>query len=88
MSRVAITTGMMFGLQTGVDVALVEARGGGWWRCLVVASTHPSYPVGGYDLSIHERELASGTLLEVRPRDEQPELVTREMAMAALGFTQ
>lgn len=32
-----------------------------WWRCLVVASNNPSYPVGGYRLSIPEAELVRGT---------------------------
>lgn len=34
----------------------------GSWRCIVVASDHPSYPVGGHRLSVSEAELVRGTL--------------------------
>lgn len=34
----------------------------GWWACIVVASNHPSYPVGGHRLAISEAELVRGTL--------------------------
>jgi len=37
-------------------------RHDGWWDCIVVASDHPSYPVGGYRLNISESELVRGTL--------------------------
>lgn len=30
------------------------------WSCIVVASNHPSYPVGGYRLSIPEYQLRRG----------------------------
>ncbi|WP_311245417.1 MULTISPECIES: hypothetical protein [unclassified Microbacterium] len=33
-----------------------------WWRCLVIASNHPSYPVGGNRLAIGEDEIVRGTL--------------------------
>lgn len=32
------------------------------WTCIVVASDHPSYPVGGYRLSLPEYQLVRGTL--------------------------
>ncbi|PZU04690.1 MAG: hypothetical protein DI630_00820 [Gordonia sp. (in: high G+C Gram-positive bacteria)] len=35
------------------------------WGCRVVASDHPSYPVGGYDLHISKSELRRGRVLEV-----------------------
>jgi hypothetical protein len=37
-------------------------RHDGSWKCAVVASDHPSYPVGGHRLSITEAELVRGTL--------------------------
>lgn len=60
-----VDKGRIYALETGVTVALVKAKPGGWWQCLVVASSHPSYPVGGYDLQIHADELAKGQKLEV-----------------------
>lgn len=85
-SEIPLERGLMLRLQTGVDVALVESRGRGWWRCLVIASTHPAYPVGGYDLSIHEDELESGILLEPQASNEQPFLVTFAEAKKRLGI--
>jgi len=35
----------------------------GAWRCIVVASDHPSYPVQGNRLCISESELVRGTLV-------------------------
>lgn len=35
-------------------------RNSGWWGCAVVASNHPSYPTGGYRLSISTAELVRG----------------------------
>ena len=40
-------------------------RHAGWWNCAVVASDHPSYPVGGYRLSIPAAELARGKRIEL-----------------------
>ncbi|MFF2053719.1 hypothetical protein ACFVU2_19100 [Leifsonia sp. NPDC058194] len=37
-------------------------RHDGWWDCIVIASDHPSYPVGGYRVSVPEAELVRGTL--------------------------
>lgn len=37
-------------------------RHDGWWDCIVIASDHPSYPVGGHRLSIPEAELVRGTI--------------------------
>ena len=31
------------------------------WTCIVVASTHPSYPVGGWRVSFPEYQLVRGT---------------------------
>lgn len=31
------------------------------WDCIVVASSHPSYPVGGYRISVPEYQLVRGT---------------------------
>lgn len=36
-----------------VIAVLLEIDKSGWWKAGVVASDHPSYPVQGYDLSIH-----------------------------------
>lgn len=40
-------------------------RHDGYWDCRVVASDHPSYPVGGYDICISESELRRGSVLKV-----------------------
>lgn len=40
-------------------------RHSGWWACAVVASDHPSYPVGGHQLSIPAAELARGKRIEL-----------------------
>jgi hypothetical protein len=34
----------------------------GSWDCIVIASDHPSYPVGGHRLCVSESELVRGTL--------------------------
>lgn len=47
------------------DTALPHRRHAGWWDCIVVASDHPSYPVGGHRLSIPEAELVRGTKLSI-----------------------
>lgn len=36
-------------------------RNGGQWTCIVVASNHASYPVGGHRLSIPAAQLVRGT---------------------------
>lgn len=36
-----------------------------WWAVRVVASDHPSYAVGGYDLQLSESELRRGKLVAV-----------------------
>ncbi|GAA1457490.1 hypothetical protein NE857_21810 [Nocardiopsis exhalans] len=36
-------------------------RHSGSWDCIVVASDHPAYPVGGYRLSIPTIEIVRGT---------------------------
>lgn len=35
------------------------------WGCRIVASDHPSYPVGGYDIHVSKSELRRGRVLEV-----------------------
>ena len=40
-------------------------RHSGWWGCLVAASDHPSYPVGGYRLSISTAELVRGKQIDL-----------------------
>jgi hypothetical protein len=40
-------------------------RNGAWWQVIVVASDHPSYPVGGYDLTVPEAELVRGRPLSI-----------------------
>lgn len=37
----------------------------GSWDCRIVASDHPSYPVGGYDICCSESELRRGRVLEI-----------------------
>lgn len=37
----------------------------GSWSCVVVESTHSSYPVGGYDITVANEELGSGTIVDV-----------------------
>jgi hypothetical protein len=44
----------------GEEEALPHKRHSGWWTCAVVASDHPSYPVGGHRLSISAAEIARG----------------------------
>ena len=39
---------------------LPHKRHVGWWNCLVVASDHPSYPVGGHRISVPEAQLVRG----------------------------
>lgn len=37
------------------------------WTCIVVASDHPSYPVGGYRIVLPEYQLRRGTLRTLEP---------------------
>ena len=34
----------------------------GYWRCIVVASDNPSYPVGGHRLAVSEAQLVRGAV--------------------------
>ena len=55
--------GQVIQLSYGVTVVPAANRGGqpvDWWGCIVVASTNPSYPVGGYDLAVSQDELERG----------------------------
>lgn len=49
----------------GTEEPLPQRRHSGWWDCIVVASTHPSYPVGGHRLSIPGAELARGKKIDI-----------------------
>lgn len=49
----------------GEEEPLPRKRHSGWWNCAVVASDHPSYPVGGHRLSISAAELARGKQIEL-----------------------
>lgn len=40
-------------------------RHGGSWDCIVVASDHPKYPVGGYRIVVSGAELARGTKVDL-----------------------
>lgn len=40
-------------------------RHGAWWQVIVVASDHPAYPVGGYDLTVPEAELVRSQQLTI-----------------------
>lgn len=37
----------------------------GWWHCIVLASTHDSYPAGGHDLSISTCELRRARCMDL-----------------------
>lgn len=58
-------TGDVYELTGGITVALGQCRRGGWWEGQVVASTNPSYPVGGYDLAISPSDIETGRRIEV-----------------------
>lgn len=49
----------------GEQEQLPRKRHAGWWTCAVVASDHPSYPVGGHRLSIPTAELVRGTQIKL-----------------------
>lgn len=49
----------------GEEAPLPRRRHESWWTCAVVASDHPSYPVGGHRLSIPEAELVRGTKVDL-----------------------
>lgn len=50
-----------------------------WWSVIVVASNHPSYPVGGHRLAISESALVRGTLRSI----EVPPAPVAEVEVAA-----
>jgi hypothetical protein len=54
------------------DATLPLRRYNFGWRCIVVASDHPSYPVGGYRVSLPEYQLRRGTLRTLLPAAEEP----------------
>ncbi len=47
---------------TFCTLVLLDQRPHGW-NCVVIESTHPSYPVGGYDLFIFDEDLGNGELI-------------------------
>lgn len=49
----------------GAEEATPRHRHGGWWTCVVVHSTHASYPVGGHKLSIPGAEIHRGRQLDL-----------------------
>jgi hypothetical protein len=44
------------------DTTLPRRRYNNGWSCIVIASDHPSYPVGGHRVSLPEYQLRRGTL--------------------------
>lgn len=48
-----------------------EMTKGGSWDCVVVAEKHPSYPVGGYHLSIPGKQLVDGVVHLVVPTEDK-----------------
>lgn len=49
----------------GSAAASLPSRHNGSWDCRIVASDHPIYPVGGYDICCSESELRRGRIVEV-----------------------
>lgn len=49
----------------GAEEPTPRRRHGGWWTCIVVHSTHASYPVGGHRLSIPAAEIHRGRQLDL-----------------------
>lgn len=48
-------------------------RNDGYWRCLVIASDHTSYPVGGYRIDVSESQLVRGTIRTLAPLEVRVE---------------
>jgi hypothetical protein len=53
------------------DPTLPRRRYNFGWSCIVVASDHPSYPVGGHRISLPEYQLRRGTLRTLRSAIEE-----------------
>jgi len=53
------------------DAAQPRRRYNRSWDCIVVASDHPSYPVGGYRISMPEYQLRRGTQRTLRSAIEE-----------------
>ncbi|MFK0244528.1 hypothetical protein ACIQUM_07505 [Amycolatopsis azurea] len=49
----------------GPGEGLLRKRYTGAWECVVVASDHPQYPIGGHRLSIPAAEIARGTKISI-----------------------
>lgn len=49
-----------------------ERRHDGSWDAIVLASTHPAYPVGGYDICVATEEIRRGRLIEPTELLAQP----------------
>lgn len=49
----------------GEEETTLRQRHSGSWACAVVASDHPSYPVGGYRIIVSAAELARGRKVTV-----------------------
>lgn len=56
--------GIVIRLESVVVVPVMN-EGNGHWKCVVVHSDHPSYPVGGYDVSIPTEELSRGQVIKL-----------------------
>ena len=48
-------------------------RNDGSWRCLVIASDHTSYPVGGHRIVVSESQLVRGTIRTLAPLEVRVE---------------
>jgi hypothetical protein len=46
-----------------IIVCVGKCTGGNWWNCIVVKGSE-TYPVGGYDLSIHADDIRNGIRCE------------------------
>lgn len=56
-SPVLLDKGQVFKLKHGVTVVLLRCHKASYWDAVVIKSSHPSYPVGGYDICVFETEL-------------------------------
>ena len=50
-------------LPSGVTAVPYKDNGKGWYTCTIIESNHPSYPVDGYNISVHQDELQAAPAL-------------------------
>ncbi|RHA41015.1 hypothetical protein [Cellulomonas rhizosphaerae] len=50
---------------TSLTAEELRRRHGGYWKCVVVASEDPRYPVGGHNLSVSETRLVRGEQIRI-----------------------